>query len=368
MKKYYYAESSNLDIEDKLAKCKDCKEGKECKKTKKCEGGTIRDNLKLLAIELMTNHCTASFGEEEKKKVRLDELFDPKAKDHLYEDLVKNSTRKVGDNSDIYLSDVIQHRNILIIGAGATYDAYKAIPLGAQVIDKFEKTYKANIEAFPALKEKFDNHIRELKLQGREPDFENMLSLYSELIFTHSQLRSEISGLFKFRYCPSLFYELVAHMFKHSFIDVIINFNFDEMLDQVIEEELGADNYYHILSDGDCVPIEDMMLDGRLKVPIYIKPHGSVSHRSTLRFTKRHYLDVPEQIQELLVKLISGERGDVSGKKRRKYPEYSGLILFRRVLTWRAWSLVIYWTFICPRILKFIIFLFSNLTNGIPFL
>lgn len=275
----------------------------------------IQAKLDQLAIDLATNHCTASFGENDKTKVPLEEIFE--TTNSLYEKLLNQSIEKKRGPKPI-VSDIVQHRNILVIGAGGTYDSFKCVPLGNQVIERFDKYYRGKIRSFPSVDEKFETHKRELRLQNREPDFENMLSLYSELILTPSQLRTEISELFNFRYSPSLFYELVAHMFKHSFIDVIINFNFDEILDQALEEELGKENYFHILSDGDCVPIEEMMLDGRLKVPIYIKPHGSVSHKSTLRFTKRHYLDVPEQIKNLLVKLISGERGEVSGKKQEE--------------------------------------------------
>jgi len=279
------------------------------------DGISIKEKLNQLAIDLATNHCTVSFGEDEKKTVKLSEIFDTGSP--LYDQLRSQLKNKSRENEQ-HVSDILQHRNILIIGAGATYDSYKCIPLGVQVIEKFEEKYRGKIEAFPAVMEKFKNHLNELRLQNREPDFENMLSLYSELILTPDELRSEISDLFNFKYAPSLFYEIIAHLFKHSFFDVIINFNFDEILDQAIEEELGKDNYYHILSDGDCVPIEDMMVDGRLKIPIYIKPHGTVSHKSTLRFTKRHYLDVPEKIKDLLIKLISGERGEVIGKKNEE--------------------------------------------------
>ena len=41
------------------------------------------------------------------------------------------------------------------------------------------------------------------------------------------------------RYYPGLAYEILAHLMKHGFIDAIINFNFDEVLDQAIEDELG---------------------------------------------------------------------------------------------------------------------------------
>jgi hypothetical protein len=286
---------------------------------------SIRAKLDDLAIELATNYCTVSFGEQEKGNVNIDEVFDDRKE--LYHKICQTLYKKVqledsnanSEKSSYPISDLVQHRNILIIGAGATYDSYKCIPIGSQVIDRLDEKYKENIiEVFPALKEKFFAHLKELDLQKREPDFENMLSLYSELILTPKSLLNELSQLFHFKFAPNLFYEIVAHLFKHSFIDVIVNFNFDELLDRTIEEELGKENYHHILSDGDCVSIEEIMVDGRLKVPIYIKPHGTMSHKSSLRFTKRHYLDVPEQIKELLEKLISGERGEVPGMKEQE--------------------------------------------------
>jgi len=287
------------------------------------EGSTVEERLQVLAIDLATNYCTVSFGEEEKKNVKITDIFDDsKLKDphisELFDNVFIKEEKHLSSTKEKYLSDIIQHRNILIIGAGATYESFSCIPLGAQVIKMFEEKYAGKISAFPSVKEKYDNYKKELLLQKKELDFENILSLYSELILTPEELRNEISDLFDFKHPPSLFYEIVAHLFKHSFIDVIINFNFDELLDKAIEEELGKDNYYHILSDGDCVPIEDMMIDGRLKIPIYIKPHGTVSHKSTLRFTKRHYLDVPENIRLLLIKLISGERGEIIGKKKEQ--------------------------------------------------
>lgn len=309
MSNEYLAISKNLDIRN---------QGK---------GATIKEKLDLLALELASNYCTVSFGESDKSKARLDEIFETtnelyKTKFHK---VLKGSSHLEYGSADINsilqnskVSDINQHRNILVIGAGATYDSYSCIPLGADVVKKFNEKYGSEISNSSKLNGKLENYKEELRLQGRDLDFENVLSLYSELYLSPEVLRSEISDLFNFRYSPSPFYEIVAHLFKHSFIDVIINFNFDELLDQTIEEELGEGNYYKVVSDGDCVPITDMMIDGRLKIPIYIKPHGTISHKSTLRFTKRHYLDVPEQIRELLASLIKGERGDVIGKTEKQ--------------------------------------------------
>ena len=98
---------------------------------------------------------------------------------------------------------------------------------------------------------------------------------------------------------------------------VIINFNFDELLDNAIEEEVGKNNYFHILHDGDCPTMSELIEDSRLKVPVYIKPHGTSTHTTTLRFTKQHYLDISPEIKNILKSLIAGER-DTDSKDKIK--------------------------------------------------
>jgi len=263
-----------------------------------------------LAMELATNYCTASFGESEKKQVKLSDIFSPKCK------ALPDGHRT--SNEPPTIDDISQHRNILLIGAGATYDSYKCIPLGDQVIEKLREKYEAKIGDFPAIREKYKSSINEQKIQNRPLDFENYLALFVELILTPEQLRKELADLYTYKYSPSLLYEIIAHMFKHSFIDVIVNFNFDELLDRAIDEEVGKNNYYHVVSDGDAVSIDDVTVDGRLKIPVYIKPHGTITHKTSLRFTKQDYLNVPESIKHLLQQLISGKRGEIDTEKKVK--------------------------------------------------
>lgn len=136
------------------------------------------------------------------------------------------------------------------------------------------------------------------------------MSLFSEFILSEEEIRDFLHDFTEYKNSPSLFYEVAAHMFKHSFIDVIINFNFDELLDNAIEEELGRNNYRFVLSDGDCFDVVDAMVDGRIKTPIYIKPHGTVSHKTSLRFTKSHYLEMSTKMKEFIAKLVSGYCGE----------------------------------------------------------
>jgi hypothetical protein len=251
--------------------------------------------LNMLADELATNYCTASFGQEEKGKVKLNNLF------------IEPSTNKTYPLSTNVGETELKHRNILVIGTGASHDLYNCIPLGSELIRELYAKDKTLSEA--VIKKRLDIIREEFKLEKQKPDFENTLSLMTQIYYRPQELTALLTEFVDFRYPPSLFYEIVAHMFKHSFIDVIINFNFDEMLDNAIDEELGKENYFHVISDGDCVPIEDIMIDGRLKIPVYIKPHGTFKHKSSLRFTNRHYLDMPDQIKKILEDLIGGNCG-----------------------------------------------------------
>ncbi len=79
---------------------------------------------------------------------------------------------------------------------------------------------------------------------------------------------------------PQLGYELLAHFLKHQFIDHIITFNFDEVLDTAINNELGQNEYDLILSDKQLLP---RLVPDR---PRLIKLHGSISSPQTLRFTR----------------------------------------------------------------------------------
>lgn len=256
------------------------------------------DFIKDLAEQLAYNYLSSSFGDGNKPDLHVDEI----CKSDVCSDGQTKFAKKFAGEDRV--------RNILLIGAGASYDAYKGIPLGKGLIQEMKEQYEKEITAINFLSDKFRLFESEIKDITQHPDlnFENYLYILSEHFVTQKELRKKIKEMTGFRYAVSLFNEIVAHMLKHSFIDVVINMNFEETLDQAIKEEIGSPNYVNVLSDGDCVNLEDVLVDGRLKTPFYIKPHGTFGHKSTLRFTERHYLDLPEDIKQLLRALLSGKR------------------------------------------------------------
>jgi len=267
--------------------------------------------LDLLASELAYNYYSNSFGAKEKDKAAaFENAF------FADEELMKNFGK--------LLKDDFRVRNILIVGAGASYDSFKCMPLGRMMQEAMKKDFeepiiKSDIEF---LKDRFTKEKEDLEdlFGGRELSFENYFYLLSSHFVNQSDLRESIKKMTDIRYAPSLFNEIVAHLLKHAFLDVVINFNFEETLDQAIEDEIGAENYYKVISDGHVVDIDKVLVDGRLKSPIYIKPHGTNSHKSTLRFTNNHYFDLPGDIKEMLKKILKGKltgKGDENKKINR---------------------------------------------------
>lgn len=205
-------------------------------------------------------------------------------------------------------------RNILVLGAGASHNVNPKIKLASDAIkivrDRFCQEYGKEFIRF------IDKKVTELTQSYalKQDEFETQLLACSTL--DNELVLSVLSELYCHKHPVSLFYEIVAHLFKHRFIDVIINFNFDEMLDNAIEEEMMDSQYHFIYSDGHCPENNrDLLYDNRLSCPIYIKPHGTISHPSTLRFTREAYYKSPTRIKETLGYLIAGINDSSTFKK-----------------------------------------------------
>ncbi len=208
-------------------------------------------------------------------------------------------------------------RNILIIGAGASKDSYGFIEVGSKVISQIQKNLGLN-ELLKS--ENFSKKYFQLasyysnKIYDSEKDFDAVTkNLYFEgnlsmllHFFRKEDVAKELKDAVGFKFLPSLFYETIAHLFKHRYIDVIINLNFDELLDNAIEDEMGDSTYHKITDDVDCEQWDDIVGESRLRIPIYIKPHGSIRSLSSMRFTNEHYIDLSTNIKEFLHKIFNG--------------------------------------------------------------
>jgi|GEM_PF-3661679 len=193
-------------------------------------------------------------------------------------------------------------RNILIVGAGVSFNANPAIPLastfGDKLIKKFEGQFKKKgFLSQNLLQRELDFLARAYGLNREE--FETKMLACSH--FDNQKVLDILKTKYDLRHVPNLFFEIAAHLFKHRFIDVIIDFNFDEILTNAIEDEMKEPEYHYVLSDGDIDDeLDNIMINHRLKRPIYIKPHGTISHPSSMRFDRKQYFHLPQKIADLL--------------------------------------------------------------------
>ncbi|MBK9257154.1 MAG: SIR2 family protein [Saprospiraceae bacterium] len=229
------------------------------------------------------------------------------------------------------LSSIPRSRNIAIIGAGASFSVLPGVfHLGNKSIDIIEE--KIGIKELLSNKkvlEKYNEIAKHYKLNKgiRSLSFEERLFLLLHF-FTEDEVRKIVHSLFELRTVPVYFYEYLAHLFKNRFFDAVINFNFDELLDQALQEEIGPGQFSTIISDGDCKDYESYIDDFRLKVPLYIKPHGTASNKGSMRFTKEQYLEIPQSVENLIEELFMGHKKDLPKYNMRPHIEFSDLNMY----------------------------------------
>ena len=210
-------------------------------------------------------------------------------------------------------------RTVLIIGAGASKDACGDIPVADGLVLGLKKIISQSTTLHPEKKEYFRNI---LNLDG---EFASAMQVYVEMI-DDLALRDKIKEILNYKYETSLFYEIVAHMFKHKLIDVIINYNFDEILDNVLEDEMGRTQYRKVFFNGDVPSYNSLLFDKRFKedeidklaVPLYIKPHGTVSYPETFQFTNiQYHKNGNNNINKLIKDVLNGEYSTSEGVKSK---------------------------------------------------
>jgi hypothetical protein len=226
-------------------------------------GKTEGDWLRPLADMLIARHINVSLPEQELRR----EIFESDA------ELWKRCQRKF--------------RCIAVVGAGASAPALdRGDELASGLIEKFN-IGQASVEA---------ERDRLERITAVDPsEFEAQLSAIGQTLGNSRRVRAAISDLYRVRHPTVLAYELLAHLLKHRFIDAIISMNFDELLDQSLDDELGIGEYARIVSDRDCVNANSDVFSPDY-IPLYIKLHGTASEPESLRFTRESYYDSPVQV------------------------------------------------------------------------
>ena len=137
-------------------------------------------------------------------------------------------------------------------------------------------------------------------------DFETFLAACSRTHGLEQRVREKLRRAYSTRYPAVLTYEILAHLLKHRYLDAIFTFNFDELLDQSIEDELSAAEYVRVISERDCAGVEFNPSAATYK-PLYIKLHGTASDPDTLRFTREAYFSTRAEIDSAVRKILGTE-------------------------------------------------------------
>jgi hypothetical protein len=186
-------------------------------------------------------------------------------------------------------------RCIAVVGAGASAPVLdRGDDLASGLIEKFN-IGQASIEA---------ERERLARITAVDPEeFEAQLSAIGQTLGNSRRVRAAISDLYRLRHPTVLAYELLAHLLKHRFLDAIISMNFDELLDQSLDDEMGIGEYERIVSDRDCVNVNSDVFSPDY-MPLYIKLHGTASEPESLRFTRESYYDSPVQVGTVAARLF----------------------------------------------------------------
>lgn len=232
-------------------------------------GATRRGKLERLGDSLLTRHLQVSWPEPTES---LPAWFDTNAMPNRYGD---------------------QLRTVAVVGAGASFPMQA---VADDLADELEKDLDSS------------SHDREVELDRLEQvykldrtSFETRLMALCRTPEAERKVRHRISKEYRHRHPSLLTYELLAHLLHHRFLDAIVSFNFDELLDQSIEDELGPNEYKRVVTERDCD------IHPPASLPLYIKMHGTAAEPDSLRFTPERYYWTPKSIIELVEKQFEVE-------------------------------------------------------------
>lgn len=214
-----------------------------------------------------------------------------------------------------------RERYVVITGAGASNAATprsKPMPSSLDAIKKIKKAYKGDVLQ-DLIQEKIED-LSESFEDAENPSFE--LQMRALASFSPEIAIRELRKICGLKHSPSLVYEVLAHFLKHRFVDAIINFNYDELLDNAIQEELpNPGDFQFIYTAGHCQQkLKDLYIDNRIKHPIYIKCHGTISHPNSMRFTEQNAFTIEQAIQRHITDLFLAEVPEAPEHEQQELP------------------------------------------------
>ena len=190
-------------------------------------------------------------------------------------------------------------RVIALVGAGASAPVFDR---GRDIAIKLQRKFASGDLGYEA-------EIRRLvRVYNFDPDaMETVLFALSRTTDGATKVRQELSDIYKRRHPTLLTNEILAHLLKHRFLDAIISFNFDELLDQSLDDELGESEYIRVISERDCERIGPDHWKTK-RAPVYVKLHGTASDPDTLKFSRDSYYAMGRRMERLVRSLLGSHR------------------------------------------------------------
>jgi hypothetical protein len=203
---------------------------------------------------------------------------------------------------------------VFLLGAGTSISA--GLPLASKIVEHCEIALgkKLLIDEVNAIRDKQaekekEENVRWFRetVQKVEYTFEEVLSAYQRILGAQEAVQ-----LLKVNYlvdeCDSprktlitLFNECLAHLAREHLVDFIVNFNFDELLEHSLTEDIGPHSFVRVSSPATFRwAITHGLTDSKNQVYSepnqrttemgcecakvwLLKPHGTISHENTLR-------------------------------------------------------------------------------------
>ena len=249
-------------------------------------------NLELAKI-LSYNYLNKRFSSDKKVEDSLKYLLENKLPD-----LPVNSKKR--DNCIQEIDKVI-----VICGAGLSVEA--GLPLADAAIDQIEDYITAKGWLHEDVIKEEEGRIKGADVVPG--DFETRIEAMSQHKYVRNKVFKKLADMYDEKHNPLKSCEIIAHMLKHRMIDGVINFNFDEILDTAIEEELHHDEYQLLVGGTESSEYQEQLnkfkkSDKRDR--FYIKPHGTISDIDSIRATRDQYIRTTTGIIEELRKIFEG--------------------------------------------------------------
>jgi hypothetical protein len=141
--------------------------------------------------------------------------------------------------------------------------------------------------------------------------FEMVCSAFTEEL----GLRKELEDFFKYYFSIEdkpmpLCYEILAHLIATQLVDNVITFNFDELFERALDDEIGRDKYSLVVTPDD---FKKMYNRENFDKPMVIKLHGDVNYNKSLKFTVNDVTRFSPAKKRLLERILSNSYIIIAG-------------------------------------------------------